>query len=52
MHHPSNAFIILLTRFHYYVIKGRYGEKALRIFTDIDSLMYHIEMPDVYKDMI
>ena len=52
MHHPSNEIIIVLTRFHYYVIKARYGEKAHLLFTDTDSLMYHIETPDVYKDMV
>ena len=50
MHQPSNEIIILLTSFHYDVIKARYGEKAHLLFTD--SLMYHIETRDVYKDMV
>ena len=37
--------------FHYDVIKRRYREKAQLCFTDTDSLLYHIETPDVYKDM-
>ena len=34
------------------MIKARYGEKARVLFTDTDSLMYHLETPDVYKDMV
>ena len=50
--HPLNRIIIVLTRFHNDVIKTRYGEKAHLLFTDPDSLMYHIETPDIYKDMV
>jgi hypothetical protein len=38
-------------RFHYDVIRQRYGDKAKLLFTDTDSLCYHIETPDVYADM-
>jgi hypothetical protein len=38
-------------RFHYDVIKKRYGDKAKLLFTDTDSLCYHIETTDVYEDM-
>ena len=42
---------LLMYDFHYDVIKRRYREKAQLCFTDTDSLLYHIETPDVYKDM-
>jgi hypothetical protein len=42
---------LLMFRFHYDVIRQRYGDKARLLFTDTDSLCYHIETPDVYKDM-
>ena len=38
-------------RFHYEVIKPKYGEKARLLFTDTDSLMYEIETEDLYADM-
>ena len=48
----ENNARIVLNRFHYDIIKARYGEKAHLLFTDTDSLMYHIETPDVNKDMV
>ena len=38
-------------RFHYDWVKRTYGAKAKLLFTDTDSLMYHIEADDVYGDM-
>jgi hypothetical protein len=37
-------------RFDYDVIREKYGDKAKLLFTDTDSLCYHIEISDVYAD--
>jgi hypothetical protein len=29
----------------------KYSEKAKKLFTDTDSLCYHIQTPDVHADM-
>ena len=39
------------SRFHYDVIKKKYGQRAQLLFTDTDSLMYEIATDDVYEDM-
>ena len=41
----------LMFKFHYDVIRAKYGDKAKLLFTDTDSLCYHIETEDVYKDL-
>jgi hypothetical protein len=42
---------LLMFRFHYDVMREKYGDKAKLLFTDTDSMCYHIETPDVYADM-
>ena len=42
---------LLMYQHHYDFFKPRYGERASLLFTDTDSLMYHIETPDLYADI-
>ena len=41
----------LMYEFHYDVIKKKYGGRADLLFTDTDSLCYHIQTEDLYRDM-
>ena len=41
----------LMFDFHYNYIKKKYQNKAELLFTDTDSLMYHIKTKDFYKDI-
>jgi hypothetical protein len=41
----------LMYNFHYNTMKKQYGDKCRLLFTDTDSLCYHIKTDDVYEDM-
>ena len=45
-------YLLPVSRFQYDIIKKKYGEKSHLLSTDTDSLMYKIETPDLYRDMI
>jgi len=36
--------------FHYEYIKKKYGDNSILLFTDTDSLCYHIQTEDIYAD--
>lgn len=42
---------ILMYDFHYNVMKNKYGNKAVLLATDTDSLMYHVKTWNIYHDM-
>jgi len=42
---------LLMYEFHYGYIKETYGDRAKLLFTDTDSLTYHIETENLYADM-
>ena len=41
----------LMFYFHYNFIRDKYGNKAELLMTDTDSLVYHIQTDDFYKDI-
>ena len=41
---------VLMYDFHYNFIKAKYGDLAILLFTDTDSLCYHIQTDDAYGD--
>ena len=42
---------LTMYKFHYGYMKPKYSDKCKLLFTDTDSLCYHIETEDIYKDM-
>ena len=42
---------VLMYDFHYNFIKNKYGDRAILLFTDTDSLCYYILTDDVYQDL-
>ena len=42
---------VWMYQFHYEYVKSKYGDQAQLLFSDTDSLMYHINTVDVYTDM-
>ena len=42
----------LMYDFHYNYIKKKYSDGAQLLFTDIDSLTYHIKTEDAYRDFL
>lgn len=43
---------LVMYKFHYDIIKARYGDRAQLLLTDTDSLVYEIETEDLDKDMM
>jgi len=43
---------VLMYEFHYDVMKMKYGANAQLLFTDTDSLCYHVITDDLYADMM
>ena len=42
---------IVMSQFHYETILQKYGSLAKLAYTDTESFIYHIQTPDLYKDM-
>ena len=42
---------IVMYEFHYDYMKPKYGHKAKLMYMDTDSLVYHVETEDFYKDI-
>ena len=42
---------LVMYRFHYDVIKRKYGPRASLLYTDTDSLIYEIQTEDLYEDI-
>ena len=42
---------ITMCKFHYEEILSKYESRAKLAYTDTDSFIYHIQTPDMYKDV-
>jgi hypothetical protein len=42
---------LLMYNFHYDYIKNKYGDRSRLLFTDTDSLTYHIQAKDINEDL-
>ena len=42
---------LVMYEFHYDYMKSKYGENLKLCYMDTDSLVYHIETEDFYKDI-
>ena len=42
---------LIMYRWHYDYFQKKYGRNAKLLFTDTDSLCYHVTCPDIYNDI-
>ena len=42
---------LIMYQFHYDYVLAKYGDRATLLFTDTDSLCYHVTTDDIYADM-
>ena len=42
---------VVMFDFHYNTVKAKYNDRAKLLFTDTDSLMYHVQTDDLYQDV-
>ena len=43
---------LLMYNFYYNTIKKTYADKVQLLYTDTDSLLLHVETPNIYDDML